>query len=122
MKEKIYLNVYIPKSVLTNYYDFLIEDFFQLPPVSTTPLVHLELRKSRESFRKKYETSPNGIPVLRGWGELKSKISWHGPFKSVLSTVFAAYLADILAYPKLHHSVFLSAKTILSKLFLNRRY
>jgi hypothetical protein len=31
---------------------FLIEDFFHLPPVSTTPVVHLELRLSPQIFEK----------------------------------------------------------------------
>ncbi len=54
-----------------------------LPPVPATPAVHLELRIFFELKKKKY--GPNGI--LRGYGEtdtrknLKSKISWHCPFK-----------------------------------------
>jgi hypothetical protein len=31
---------------------FLIEDFFHLPPVSRTPVVHLELRISPQIFEK----------------------------------------------------------------------
>jgi hypothetical protein len=31
---------------------FLIEDIFHLPPVSTTPVVHLELRISPQIFKK----------------------------------------------------------------------
>jgi hypothetical protein len=63
---------------------FLIEDFFHLPPVSTTPLVHFELRISPRIFEKIWN-SPNG--TLRGLGETdswknqKSKISWQYPFK-----------------------------------------
>ncbi len=33
---------------------FLIEDFFDLPLVSTTPVVHHKLRLSRANFRKKF--------------------------------------------------------------------
>jgi hypothetical protein len=62
---------------------FMIEDFFQLLPVSTTTVVHLELRISPRIFKKIWNGS-NGI--LRAWGKLiheknqKSKISWHCPF------------------------------------------
>ncbi len=45
---------------------FLIEDFSHLPPVSTTPVVNLELRISLRIF-KKIRNGPNGI--LWGWGE-----------------------------------------------------
>jgi hypothetical protein len=45
---------------------FLIEDFFHLPPVSTTPVVNLDLRISPRIFEK-ILNGPNGI--LRGWGE-----------------------------------------------------
>jgi hypothetical protein len=48
---------------------FLIEDFFHLPPVSTTPVVHLELRISPRIFEKNRNGS-NGI--LRGLGETDS--------------------------------------------------
>ncbi len=48
---------------------FLIEDFFHLPPVSTTPLVTLELRISLQIFEK-IRHGPNGI--LWGWGETDS--------------------------------------------------
>ncbi len=56
----------------------MIEDFFHLPQVSTTTVVHLELRNLRE-FSKKFETA---LMVYSGaWGKLiheknqKSKIS-----------------------------------------------
>jgi hypothetical protein len=39
----------LSKKRMTN---FLIEDFFHLPPVSTTPVVHLELRISLRIFEK----------------------------------------------------------------------
>jgi hypothetical protein len=45
---------------------FLIEDFSHLPPVSTTPVVNLELRISSRNFEK-IRNGPNGI--LWGWGE-----------------------------------------------------
>ena len=45
---------------------FLIEDFSHLPPVSTTPVVNLELRISPRIF-KKIRNGPNG--TLWGWGE-----------------------------------------------------
>ena len=48
---------------------FLIEDFFHLPPVSTTPVVNLELRISRRIFEK-IRNGPNGI--LWGWGETEA--------------------------------------------------
>ncbi len=48
---------------------FLFEDFFHLPPVSVTPVVHLELRISLWMFKKNWN-GPNGI--LRGLGETDS--------------------------------------------------
>ncbi len=48
---------------------FLIEHFFNLPPVSTTPVVNLELRISPRIFEK-IRNGPNGI--LRGLGETDS--------------------------------------------------
>ncbi len=45
----------------------MIEDFFHLPQVSTTPVVHLELRISPQIF-KKIRNGPNVI--LRGLGKL----------------------------------------------------
>ncbi len=45
---------------------FLIEDFFHLPPVSTTPVVHLQLRISPRIFEK-IRNGPYGI--IRGLGE-----------------------------------------------------
>jgi hypothetical protein len=47
----------------------MIEDFFHLPPVSTTPVVHLELRISLQIFEK-IRNGPND--VLRGLGETDS--------------------------------------------------
>jgi hypothetical protein len=45
---------------------FLIEDFPHLPPVSTTPVVNLELRISPQIFEQ-IRNGPNGI--LWGWGK-----------------------------------------------------
>jgi hypothetical protein len=57
---------------------FLLEDFFHLPPVSLTPVVHLEPRISPQIFKK----IRNGrIGILSAWGKLiheknqKSKMS-----------------------------------------------
>jgi hypothetical protein len=43
-----------------------IQRFFHLPPVSTTPVVNLDLRISPRIFEK-IRNGPNGI--LWGWGE-----------------------------------------------------
>ncbi len=51
----------------------MIEDFFHLPPVSTTPVVHLELRIYQGIFKKIWN-GPNGI--LRYLGETDS---WKKP-------------------------------------------
>jgi hypothetical protein len=51
----------------------MIEDFFRLPPVSLTPVVHLELRIFPQIFEK-VQNGPNGI--FRGLGETKS---WKKP-------------------------------------------
>ncbi len=51
----------------------MIEDFCHLPPMSTTPVVHLELWISPRIFEK-IRNSPNGI--LRGLGETDS---WKKP-------------------------------------------
>jgi hypothetical protein len=46
-KKFIYMLTLLLKSVQQKIIKiFLIEDFFHLPPVSTTPVVHLELRIS----------------------------------------------------------------------------
>ena len=62
---------------------FLIKDFFHLLPVSTTPVVHLELWISLRIFEK----IGNALMFYSGaWGKLiheknqKSKILWHHPF------------------------------------------
>ncbi len=63
---------------------FLLEDFFHLPPVSLTPVVHLEPRISPRIFEK----IRNGR-AGHAWGKLiheknqKSKISWHCPFNTI---------------------------------------
>jgi hypothetical protein len=48
---------------------FLIEDFFHLPPVSTTPVANLELRISPRIFEK-IRFGP--ICIIRGLGETDS--------------------------------------------------
>ncbi len=62
----------------------MMEDFFHFLLVSTTPVVHLELRPAKFG---KIRNGPNGI--LRGLGETDSlktpeklKISWHCPFNA----------------------------------------
>ncbi len=59
----------LPKGVEKFIKTFLIEDFFQLPMVSTTLMVHLELRISPRFFEKNRK-GPSGI--LRGLGETDS--------------------------------------------------
>ncbi len=47
--------------------NFSVEDFFHLPPVSTTLVVHPELRISSQIFEKML----NGpIGIIRGFGEI----------------------------------------------------
>jgi hypothetical protein len=48
---------------------FLIEDFFNLPPVSTTAVAHLELEISPRIF-KKMQNGP--YEIFRGMGETDS--------------------------------------------------
>jgi hypothetical protein len=59
----------------------MIEDFFYLPPVSTTPVVHLELRISPQIFAKIWN-APNGI--IRALGETDS---WKKPEAKNLVTL-----------------------------------
>jgi hypothetical protein len=68
LKENIYLYANsttqrCPKVIIKNFH---IEEFFYLPPVSTTPMVLLELRISPRMFNKIWK-GPNGI--IRGLGE-----------------------------------------------------
>jgi hypothetical protein len=54
LKKKIYLYAIsstqrFPQEIMQI---LLIEDFFHLPPVSTTPVVHLELQISPQIFEK----------------------------------------------------------------------
>ncbi len=58
-KKFIYMLIYlyytkVSKKIMKT---FLTEDFFHLPPVSMTPVVHLELRISPQIFEKKFETA-----------------------------------------------------------------
>ena len=59
-------NLYYPKVSQQNYKKFSDWRFFHLPPVSTTPVVNLDLRISPRIFEKIWN-GPNGI--LWGWGE-----------------------------------------------------
>ncbi len=76
LKRKLYLNINYTTQRCRNKIikTFLVEDFFHLPSVPMTQVVHIELRNG-----------PNWI--LRGIGETDSlktpevKISWHCPFK-----------------------------------------
>jgi hypothetical protein len=100
LKAKIYLYVNsstqrCPNKIIKI---FLIADFFFLPPVSTTPVVHFELRTSLRIFEN-FETA---LMVYSGvWGKLnheknqKSKISWHCPFKVQL-----IFLHSNFSYPQ----------------------
>ncbi len=63
---------------------FLFQAFFHLPPVSTTQVVHLELRISSRIFDK-IRNGPKWYSHGHGGNwfmkNLESKISWHCPFK-----------------------------------------
>jgi hypothetical protein len=52
-RKMFYMLTLLPKGVQKIIETFLIEEFFYLPPVSTTLVVHLELRISPQIFRKK---------------------------------------------------------------------
>jgi hypothetical protein len=62
----------------------MIEDFIHLPSVSTTPVVHIELRVSPRIFEK-FEMAL--MIYIGAWLKLiheknqKSKNSWYCPFK-----------------------------------------
>ncbi len=80
----ILLHKGVPKKIMKS---FLIEDFFHFPLVSTTLVVHLELRISLQILEK-FEMA---IMVYSGaWGirihkkNLKSKILWHCPFNAAV--------------------------------------
>ena len=66
-KVYIYVNSTIQRCPSKIYKIFQIKDFFHLPPVSTTPVVNLQLRISPRIFEK-IRNGPNGI--LWGWGKL----------------------------------------------------
>jgi hypothetical protein len=68
LKAKMYIcvNSTIQRCPNKNIKIFLIEDFSHLPPVSTTPVVNLELR----IFPRIFEKIRNGFNgILWGWGE-----------------------------------------------------
>ncbi len=76
----------LPKGAQTKYLKlFWLKIFFHLPLVSMTPLVHLELRIFTQIFEKKLKRPLREILRSLGetdsWKNLKSKISWHCPFK-----------------------------------------
>jgi hypothetical protein len=75
LKAKIYIYVNSSTHMCPNKIIkiFLIEDFFHLPPVSTTTVVHFELQISKRIFEK-IRNGPKGI--LRGYGETNS---WKKP-------------------------------------------
>ena len=68
-KVYIYVNSTIQRCPNKIYNIYLIKDFFHLPPVSATPVVHLELRISPRIFEKIRNGS---IGKLRGLGETDS--------------------------------------------------
>jgi hypothetical protein len=70
LKAKIYIYVISPTQMCPNkmIQMFLIEDFFHLPLVSTTPVVHLEPRISPGIFEK-IQNGRNGI-YSGAWGKL----------------------------------------------------
>ncbi len=83
LKPKIYIYVNSSTQRCPNkIIKFLVEDFFHLPPVTMTPVVHLEPQISPRIFE-----NIRNSRILRCLGELiheknqKSKISWHCPFK-----------------------------------------
>jgi hypothetical protein len=111
LKKKMHLHVDSTNQRCSKFFlnKLLIEDFIDLPPVSTTSVVHLELR-----IFGKIRNGPNGI--FWGWGELdswknpKSKISWHcsfqlweypkqrrQPYKIWICILLSSYL--VLIYP-----------------------
>ncbi len=100
-KKKLYICLlYNPKLSKQNNYNFSDWRFFHLPPLSTTPTVHFELRISPRIF-KKNRNGPNGI--LRALGETghekkqKSKISWHCPFKVIMNYLSSVIYQNITA-------------------------
>ncbi len=90
LKKNIYLyaNSTTQRCPKENKEIFLIEDFFHLPLVSTTLVVHLELRISPQIFEKIWN-GRNGVIVASGkmihLENLKPKISWHCPLNMMAS-------------------------------------
>jgi hypothetical protein len=77
VKKFIYMFTLYPKVSKQNNQTFLIEDFFHLPPVSTTLWCTLSCKDLCE-FWKKFKTTL--IRYSGAWGKLKLKIMWHCPF------------------------------------------
>ncbi len=81
-----------------------------LPPVSLTPVVHLDLRISPQIFEKIWN-DPNvifrGLGEGDSWKNLKQKISWHCPFKcahSISVEDLHRFDADQDPDPDRHHN------------------
>ncbi len=68
-----------PNKIIEN---FLIDDFYHLPPVSLTPVANLELRISPRILEKirNGRNSGAGGKLIHEKNQ-KQKISWHCPFK-----------------------------------------
>ncbi len=87
-KNYLYVNSNTQKMSILNTRTFLIEDFFHLPPMSTTPMVHLEQRISQRIF---IQISNNAVGIIRGlgeddsWKKPEAKISWHCSFSYIFS-------------------------------------
>ncbi len=72
-KNLVKIRVYYPKLSKKILKSFLIEDYFHLPPVSKTPLVHLELWISPRIFKKEFKAV---LMVYSGaWGKLIHEIN-----------------------------------------------
>ncbi len=111
LKAKMYICVNsttqgCPNKIITI---FLKEDFTHLPPVSTTPVVNLELRISPRIFEK--------IETVLMWysgagGKLideknqKRKISWHCPFNDDVTVYSSARLVPSCPHTPNHPFLF----------------
>jgi hypothetical protein len=60
---------------------FMIEDFFHLPPMSTTMVVHLDMRNGPI-------VTLRGLGETDSWKNLKSKIAWHCPFNPTFHIIW----------------------------------
>ncbi len=77
----------LPKGAQTKLLKFFyLKIFFHLPPVSLTPVVHLEPRISPRIFENIWNSRNSILRCLgetNSWKNQKSKISWHCPFKPI---------------------------------------